>query len=124
MTPLVIASRLTPAAEGHGTHEQLGLYSCAWPVAFDVPCPACGMTTAFAHAAEGNLIGAFRAQPFAAALAVGCAAAVCIGVYIAATGSRVGREFSGLLRPKAMWTMVLLAAAAWGYKVLTWESLR
>src|SRR5690606_33691507 len=50
---LGLAPWLTPAAAGHGTHGQLGLPPCGWVLAMGRPCPSCGMTTAFAHAADG-----------------------------------------------------------------------
>ncbi|MBX3363723.1 MAG: DUF2752 domain-containing protein [Phycisphaeraceae bacterium] len=121
LTPLIVASRLQPNPVGHSTHEQLGLLPCAWPTAFGIPCPACGMTTAYAHAARGNLLEAFRAQPLGALAALASSAAVWIAFFVAATGSHVGRIFSWLLTPRAVVIMVLLGLAAWGYKFLVWQ---
>ncbi len=52
---LVTAARLTPAAEGLGTHQQLGLPPCSSIVLFGVRCPACGMTTSWSHFMHGSL---------------------------------------------------------------------
>ena len=71
--PLVLAAWLEPAAAGLGTHEQLGLPACGWVAAAGIPCPSCGMTTAFAHAARGDLLGSFLVQPAGAILALAAA---------------------------------------------------
>ena len=47
---LVVAALLTPSPIGHSTHTQLGLPPCGFLVMTGLPCPGCGMTTAFAHA--------------------------------------------------------------------------
>ena len=47
--PLVLAASLTPAAQGLGTHTALGLPACGWASMSGIPCPSCGMTTAFAE---------------------------------------------------------------------------
>lgn len=73
---LIVAIRLTPSPSGLGTHQQLGLAPCWIHQNTGVPCPSCGMTTAWAHAVRGdwtaaagvNLGGTLAA---AAALVVG-----------------------------------------------------
>lgn len=52
---LLIASRLTPATEGRGTHTQLGLPPCVSLVLWGKPCPACGMTTSWSYIMHGQL---------------------------------------------------------------------
>jgi hypothetical protein len=59
----IIAFRLAPDPQGHGTHQQLGLPPCTSVIAFDRPCPACGMTTSWAHTVRGQFVGAFIANP-------------------------------------------------------------
>lgn len=41
-----------PDARGYGTHEALGLPPCGLKFVTNIPCPSCGMTTSFAHAAR------------------------------------------------------------------------
>ena len=53
---LVVARCLTPDANGFGTHRQLGLPESGFARTFGVPCPSCGMTTAWAHLTRGHLI--------------------------------------------------------------------
>ena len=62
-TALLIAGGLQPAAQGFGTHEQLGLSPCAFLRLTGFPCPGCGMTTCFAHAAKFHFIEAASTQP-------------------------------------------------------------
>jgi len=120
---LMIAMWLRPAAGGHGTHEQLGLNPCVWAVTLGQPCPTCGMTTAFAHAAHGDIVSAFKAQPLGALLAIVAASVFWIGVQVAATGSTVGRSFAGLLGPRLMWMSLAALVGAWVYKIVTWQGL-
>lgn len=53
---------LTPSTEGHGTHRQLGLPPCPSTLAFDRPCPGCGLTTSFTAMAHLSPIVAFKAH--------------------------------------------------------------
>lgn len=117
---LVLAAWLSPDPRGHATHETLGLAPCAWAVWFDKPCPTCGMTTAYAHAAEGSLIDAARAQPMGAILAVLTAAIFWGATHQAIAGSRIGSSVQGWIRPKWLILVFALASAAWIYKIATW----
>jgi hypothetical protein len=49
------ARRLDPDPRGYGTHEQLGLTPCFFQNWTGHLCPACGTTTAWAHAVRGDL---------------------------------------------------------------------
>jgi hypothetical protein len=62
LAPLVVARCLVPDPRGLGTHQQLGLPPCTFRVLFGRPCPACGMTTAWANALRGRLSPALRAN--------------------------------------------------------------
>lgn len=117
---LSLAAWLTPNPAGHGTHAQLGLVPCGWVVAFDKPCPTCGMTTSFAHAANGHFLSALHAQPLAALLAVGAAATFWGSLHAAVTGAALHRVVSALLRPAVLWALAGSALLAWGYKIATW----
>jgi hypothetical protein len=58
-----IGMALKPAAEGHGTHQQLGFPPCPSVLLFNRPCPGCGLTTSFTRLLHGDLTGAFDAHP-------------------------------------------------------------
>lgn len=118
---LVTASLLTPDAEGHGTHTQLGMPACAWATALNRPCPTCGMTTSFAHAAHAQYLAAARTQPMGFLLTLSTAVGFWFAGHAAATGSRLDLVLGGLLRPRVLWTALGLAALAWVYKLLTWQ---
>ena len=61
---LLIAARIVqPAADGVGTHEQLGLPPCGFRLMFGRPCPSCGMTTSWAHLMRGQLTQAALTHP-------------------------------------------------------------
>jgi hypothetical protein len=72
---LATAAWLTPNPRGMGTHQQLGLPPCTIVAWYGVPCPSCGMTTAWAHLLRGQPIAAARANAGGALL--GLLAAVC-----------------------------------------------
>jgi hypothetical protein len=63
---LATAACLEPAKEGYGTHRKLGLAECGFltltkdlrPGGFR--CPACGMTTSWAHLVRGQVFGAVK----------------------------------------------------------------
>jgi hypothetical protein len=55
---------LDPDPRGFGTHTQLGLPRCAFQWLTGLPCPACGLTTSFAHLARGEIRAALHANAF------------------------------------------------------------
>lgn len=120
LTLLIVAAMLEPSAEGHGTHTALGMPPCSWSISFDRPCPTCGMTTAFAHAADADLVAAATAQPFGAFLAVLTASVFWGAAHVALTGSAIGRYAGRAAKPSILWTVAGSALAAWAYKWFTW----
>jgi hypothetical protein len=68
---LFVSRLLTPAASGVGTHTQLGLPPCGFLAFFHLPCPACGLTTSFAHLAHGALRASLEAHPLGLPLFLG-----------------------------------------------------
>ena len=118
MAVLGIAVWLHPSSDGIGTHQALGLAPCGWVVGMSLPCPTCGMTTAFAHAVRGSLWEAARVQPMGMLLAVGTASVAVVGAFVALTGSRVGHVLGARITPRVVVVLAALALAAWGYKVM------
>jgi len=119
---LAVAAWLEPSGDGAGTHTQLGLPPCGWASRLGRPCPTCGMTTAFAYVADGDLVHAFVAQPAGFVLALGTAAGFWGSLHIAVTGSRLGRIGARMLRPWWLWSAAGMVAAAWVYKLVTWPA--
>jgi hypothetical protein len=108
---------LEPDARGYGTHEKLGLQPCMPMELWNLPCPGCGVTTAIAHAARGNLWSAIRTQPFGFLVALGL-----VGfIGWAAVGQLRGRDLWVDLQGRAWgrWAAIagVLMALAWLYKI-------
>lgn len=123
-TILGLAAYLEPSPTGLGTHTQLpAMPTCGWLVTMDLPCPTCGMTTAFAHAANGNLVAALGAQPLGAGLALATAMTLLVAGYAAVTGSRVATIFATLWGRRSAWILAVCATGAWVYKVLVYKEL-
>ena len=108
---------------GLGTHTQLGLSECGWITAADMPCPTCGMTTAYSHAADGNLDASFLAQPFGMILAVATGIVVVVGGFTAATGSTLAPFLAGMVGPRVGWLALVLLLLAWGWKIVDHRGL-
>lgn len=83
---LAAASRLTPDPRGHGTHTQLGLPPCGFLWLTELPCPACGMTTAFAHGVRGSFAQAAVANPVGFVLFLLVCLLVPFGLWAAVRG--------------------------------------
>ena len=120
---LVVAAWLSPSEEGHGTHTQLGLPPCGWVVGMGMPCPSCGMTTSFAHAADGDFIGSFRAQPAGAFLAIISAMIFVISGWVLLTGSAIGAFWFDRLGKRFLVLSVLIFLSAWVYKILVFKEI-
>lgn len=115
---LTVALYLTPDPRGFGTHEQLGLPPCLSTKFFHVPCPVCGMTTAFTLMAHARPADAFRTQPAGAIFFMFCLVALAAAVSTALIGDipRAIHRVAGS-RP-AVWTFAVILLAGWLYKVV------
>lgn len=102
--PLVVATRLTPDPAGLGTHQQLGLPPCAFRAVWGVRCPACGMTTSWAHFVRGQLVSSVQVNPAGAMLAA-LASLTSAGLLMQVVVGRIPR--------RGWW-----AAVAWGMIVI------
>ncbi len=113
---------LKPDDSWIGTSSQLGLAPCSLPTLVGIPCPTCGMTTAFAHAIRGEWLASFRAQPagFVGALAIGVIGIVALDVLV--TGKVWLINWYCV---SSGWVVAILAGlfiAGWCYKIATWPS--
>lgn len=114
--------QIEPDARGHGTHEQLGMAVCSWPVQFGIPCPTCGCTTAASHLVHLSPLRALVVQPFGATLA-----AVALGVAAVALHSLVtARPFAERVATWPYGTATVAGIAlfllSWLYKYWTWPA--
>lgn len=119
---LVIARTLTPAAEGVGTHMQLGLGGCTVLTMTGWPCPMCGMTTTFCHLAHLQPVQALVNQPFGVVLFGATLGACAVGLADAVVPRGRWRRVVALLvrhEVKVAGGMLLGLAVGWAYKVGT-----
>lgn len=109
----LLAASLTPDARGFGTHRSLGLPPCSMKVMFNTPCPACGMTTSFAHFVRGQLPSSLRANAAGTVLAVICLALLPWSLYSAWRG-----HYFGTRDPATTFAWSLTGLA--GFTLLHW----
>jgi hypothetical protein len=123
---LSVAAWLTPSPTGFGTHEQLalrpgaGLQTCTWVALTGKPCPTCGMTTSFAHAANFDLLAALKVQPMGTVLALAAATGFWFALHVAVAGSSAGVILSGMFGKRALWVSMALLGGSWVYRIATW----
>jgi len=115
---LGVAYGLTPSDQGVGTHRAMGLPACGLLETTGIPCMTCGMTTSFSYAAKGHFISAFLTQPAGALLALLTAMAAVLSGYALVAGMSLAPIMSALWRPRVIVIAMVLAAAAWGYKIV------
>jgi hypothetical protein len=117
LSVLVTAASLRPSPTGVGSHQRIGLQSCAFLDRTGLPCPSCGMTTSYTWMVRGNLLASFYVQPMGAVLALLTGAAFWAGLYIVLTGRPAHR----LLRlvPSGYYLVPLFtwAIVAWTWKI-------
>ena len=117
ITLLVVAAWLHPDPSGAGTHTQLGLPPCGFYSMTGLPCPTCGMTTAFAFAVRGQVFQSMHAQAGGFLLAVATAATAVLGLMTALTGKRVYVNWFRISPTGLVWLFALGFLAAWGLKI-------
>ncbi len=115
---LAVAARLQPDARGVGTHEQLGFLPCGFLLKTGLPCPTCGMTTAFAHAVRGRFIRAFLAQPAGLAFALLTGAAGGVGAWMAVGGRLPELWLQRLPQLWFLWMALTVFLVGWAFKLV------
>ena len=113
MVLLATAATLQPSQSGLGTHRQLGLPPCTVVAWFDIRCPSCGMTTAWAHVLRGQVWAGLRANAGGVLLAV--VAATC-GPWLVASGL-LGRW---LIRPPGDRSTLVIAVTIASVTLMQW----
>ena len=115
---LGVAAWLTPSPTGVGTHQQLGLAPCSMLLLGGVPCPTCGMTTAFSHCVRGQWISAIVVQPAGFVLALATIAAAFVSLAVLATGRVWVVNWYRIPPARVAVCAVVLMLSSWGFKVL------
>ena len=115
---LALAAWLQPDPKGYGTHRQLGFGKCGMLITTGLPCPTCGMTTAFAYTVRGRLFNAFMAQPAGLALAL-----ATIGVALGAAWTMITGKFPKIRIPyvttyRLLLLFLVLLIGGWGFKIV------
>ena len=110
---LALAARLEPDPRGLGTHVQLGLPPCGFHALTGLPCPGCGLTTAFAHGIRGQWVEAASANPLGLLLFVVAVATVSISVPAFWRGWRFSDVFDRLGVHRWALVVALAGIATW-----------
>lgn len=113
---------LTPAPEGFGTHEQLGLPPCQSLNWFGIPCPGCGVTTSVAWFAHARAWDSLRTQPLGFALGAAALFAAPLAVLAQVRGQDLGEEVRRWNRREVWFAFGVYAALAWIYKAIVYWS--
>jgi Protein of unknown function (DUF2752) len=120
LTLLLLALWLQPNPNGFGTHQQLGLPPCTFQFWFDIPCPSCGGTTAFAHFVRGQWGSALRANA-----ASGLFAGLCVIGVPWSWASAWQRRYLGvrdivLTLVVILITLSVMAVSQWVARLMGW----
>lgn len=113
LSVLATARCLTPSPSGIGTHQQLGLPPCGFLSLLGIPCPACGLTTSFAHMARGQWLAALRAHALGPALFVVTCAAAPGALWALWRGRSVTEVLARVQATRLTLLCVLLALSVW-----------
>lgn len=115
---------LKPDPRGFGTHEQFAFAPCQMQWLFGIPCPFCGMTTSFAHAAHGHFARAFAVQPAGALGFFAAWIGLIGGAIIAMTGWWPVLPMEMLHSRWAWWSALGIVLLAWIYKIVAGAAAR
>lgn len=114
---LFTAAWLQPEPREMGTHRQLGLPPCGFYVTTGLPCPTCGMTTAFAYAVRGQVIQSIRAQAAGFILALATVVVAGLGLFTMVTGKRISVNWYRVNPTRLIWLVTLGFLLAWGLRM-------
>lgn len=115
---LTTARLLTPSPTGLGTHIALGLPPCGFLEWSGLPCPACGLTTSFAHLARAHIPQALAANPMGLPLFALTAALLPFAAHQAKQGTSVIQTLERLRADRAALLLVLALLATWAARLI------
>ena len=108
---------MPPDPRGFGTHERLGLPPCSLVLTTGLPCPTCGMTTAFSLMMHARPWSAFLVQPAGAVLCLATMVLLLVSAYIAVSGRTVTIDWDRLGPVRLALSGGLVLMLGWGFKI-------
>lgn len=114
---LALSRYLRPAERGFGTHQQLGLPPCTFLQLTGIPCPSCGLTTSFAHAAHGHWWQALLTQPFGVLAFSLTVVSLPLTAYLLYRRITWERLFYTRAANRILAALLVLYLLSWGYKI-------
>ncbi len=114
---LGLAVWLTPDPRGYGTHRQLGFGKCGMLVMTGLPCPTCGMTTAFAYTVRGRFGRAFLAQPAGFLLALATVLTGLGSAWVLVTGRMPPVRVPYITPYRLFLVLMILLLGGWAFKI-------
>lgn len=115
---LTLATWLPPDPRGFGTHEALsGAWPCGFILTTGLPCPTCGMTTAFSLLMHGRPLAAVVAQPAGAFLCLATACTLVLSIHVTATGRVPNVNWNRIGPVRLSLGLALLLLGGWGFKL-------
>ena len=114
---LTAAWRIDPGRATAGTHRQLGLPPCGFLLMTGLPCPTCGMTTAFAHTVRGDWLMAVRSQAAGLILALATLAAGTAALLTLVSGFRPALNWYRINPLHVVWWSAAAFVLAWAVKL-------
>jgi len=115
---LAASAWLTPSPSGVGTHMQLGLPPCGFLVLTGKPCPACGLTTAFAQLAHLAPLASLRIHPLGLPLFALNLVVLALSVHGLATGRSVTRTVDALAADRVALVVAGALLATWAVRLV------
>lgn len=115
---ILLGRLLTPSVDGVGTHEQLGLPACPTLQLAGFPCPSCGLTTSFAHAARLDFTSALLVQPFGLVAFFLAVALIPVSFYLMLRRIPVNDLIFSRRSNPILYFLLALYLAGWAYKIV------
>ena len=115
----LLAARLSPAAEGFGTHQQLGLPPCSTLALFGIRCPSCGMTTSWSLFVRGEWITSVQINAGGFLLATIALVYLPASCYLCISGRASRGGWLSLALAIALSVALVVAFVQWGWRLAT-----